>query len=90
MTSRQSERYGPMIFDASDVTAMKRRIGFGNQATKQVAGTLKPTDVLSPSELLSAAIGATYCQTSAGVYCKLPAVLPGILGSAPTPIVLPS
>lgn len=92
MTSRQSERYGPMLFDASDVTTLKRRIGFGNQADKQVAGSLKPTDVLSPSQLLSAAVGAVYCNTANNLYCTLPVRLVGILSptGGATPISLPS
>lgn len=90
MTSRQSERYGPMLFDASDVTTLLRREGLLVQASDQKAGTLKPTQVLSPSQVLSAALGRQYCYRTTQTYCKLPAVLPGILGSVPTPISLPS
>lgn len=92
MTSRQSQRYGPMLFDASDVTTLKRRVGFGNQATKQVSGLLKPTDVLSPSQLLSAGVAGVYCNTSLGLYCTLPVRLVGVLSpeGGATPISLPS
>ncbi len=91
MTARPEQKYGPMMFDASDMTTFIKRQGLIRQAAKQNANTLDYKYYLSPGQVVSAAIGVQNCQFYNGAYCKLPAILPTIVsGFTAESIALPS
>lgn len=80
-----------MVFDASDVTTLIKREGLIRQSVKQNSNVLDYKYYLSPSEVLSAAVGVQACQFYNGQYCKLPAILPTIVsGFSAASINLPS
>jgi hypothetical protein len=74
MTSRQSQRYGPMLFDASDVTTLLRREGNGHTLNSQTTGRVKQADWMGQGQRLDAVIGSLYCAYTAGQFCTLPVV----------------
>lgn len=81
MTSRQSERYGPMVFDASDVIELKKKTLLTNDLLRQIGtptSTLRPPkgpNYLSPGEYLAASMGQYYCVYQRGFYCRLPKIM---------------
>lgn len=72
MTSRQTQTYGPMIFDASDVTTLKRQIGKLNTGQQYTSyyGYLQSTlgTIIGQRFKLDAVIALNYC---AGPTCPL-------------------
>lgn len=72
MTSRQTQLYGPMIFDASDVTTLKRQIGKLQAGLQynQSYGYAKSTlgTIIGQRFKLDTVIAAQYC---AGPTCPL-------------------
>jgi hypothetical protein len=93
MTSRPETRYGPMLFDASDVTQLIKRRG---QIQTLVAQQLYPSrvnfrDFTSPDQLRSAAIGQTYCYYTANTFCTFPVTMLNLArGTSTQTISLPS
>jgi hypothetical protein len=91
MTSLSGLKYAPMMIDASDYTTLLKREGLLRQAAKQNSNVLDYKYYLSPSEVVSAAVGVQACQYYNGQYCKLPAILPTIVsGFTAESINLPS
>lgn len=88
MTTRQTSKYGPMLFDASDYTTLLRRHATLRKAKDQLIRRVEYTQLITPGELLSAAIGQQYCFQSRGTpaFCSIPILLPSILStSTPSP-----
>jgi hypothetical protein len=81
MTSRQSQRYGPMVFDAGDVTDLKKKTLLTNDLLRQIGTPTSPLRVpkglnyLTPGEYLGASMGQYYCVYARGFYCKLPTIM---------------
>ena len=89
MTSRPETRYGPMIFDASDVTQMIKRKG---QIRTLVAQQLYPSrvnfrDFTSPDQLRSATSGQTYCYYTANTFCTFPVTMLNLARGTSTPTI---
>ena len=98
MTKRQTEKYGPMLFDASDYTRILKQRGIALRGSQQAGIGLSTTRLqapflLSPGDLVSAALGTQACLfMSQGKWCKLPTLLSTVVSPTgnKTPVVPPA
>lgn len=91
MTTFNSAKYGPILFDASDYTKLIARKGLALDAKRQSGMDNKYPKTpfrLTPSNVLSAALSIQSCGSG---WCNLPVILPTVLsGQGFSPITPPS